>query len=215
MQPDERRLPAGRADHQRDMFNTIVAGAKGDDLGRREAVERESGASDDLRIGAEVGDCGGIDPRSDIVDAIEQPKRRKQPGQPRENQRGACAVLCRAGGEWPDRRAIEIAAGIDQRARGGIIEPARSHDPHRLAGIGGIAGIAEAERRCPRSADQQVGAAVRVEQLEHGRGRGFDREDHDRRGAVDRHRATSAKRGDRPLDRGGLGQIRNTLTSGT
>src|SRR4029077_16803167 len=48
VQPDERRLTAERSDEQRDMFLPVVGGTKGDDLGWRHVVERQSCAGDDL-----------------------------------------------------------------------------------------------------------------------------------------------------------------------
>ena len=53
VQPDQRRLAAERADHQRDMLLPVVRGAEGDDLRRRQVVERKLGAGDDLDGGAQ------------------------------------------------------------------------------------------------------------------------------------------------------------------
>ena len=51
MQPDQRRLAAERADHQRDMLLPVVGRAEGDDLRIGQAVEREPGAGDQIDLG--------------------------------------------------------------------------------------------------------------------------------------------------------------------
>src|SRR5206468_10464769 len=48
VQPDQRRLAAERANHQRDMLLPVVRGAKGDDLRWRHIVEREPRAGENL-----------------------------------------------------------------------------------------------------------------------------------------------------------------------
>ena len=157
VQADERRCAGRLADEQRDVLACGVGGAEGDDLCVFGPGDGEAGAGGDFEAARILvrGDVGGGDRVAGVMADPREPGG-KQPGDPRQLQRGACGVLL--GERHAAKRSLErrrqVELRIGQRSRGVEIEPGAALDRDRRDRIGGVALVGQFER-CRAPCGQQ------------------------------------------------------------
>ena len=115
----------------------------------------------------------------------------------------------------PDRSAIEVLSGVGESIGRFWVEPRRALDQHRPGGVGGVAPIAERQRRSTFAAQKQPRLALRIEHIHHLARRGLDREDGQRIWGVEGDRPAAAQRRDRPRHPRVAIQIAISQISGT
>ena len=217
MQPDQRRLAARRADHQRDMLFAIVAGAEGDDLGLGKAVERQIGARDDGRLRcrssskpastrAAISTVGSINHR-----AGSKPARRARVSAATAS---GSPSISRVDSGPIGARSMSRPASTSARAAPSSSQ-SRAHDPHRTLRIGRIKPVAQSERSRPSAADQQHRRPLADRPGRASPGSRFRPTGRRSAPPLDHHRAPGTQRSDRALDGRRVGHTRNSLTSGT
>ena len=219
VQPDQRRLAAERADHQRDMLLR-----RRRTRGRRRSASSGSPSSGSLAR-ATISTSAPV-ARVDVVDATTLRRgfgrRRSHSAGSRPAERASASAAARRLGAVERRPAGAARSAPRSRSRPGSASASAasaSSQGARSISTGApdrrLALVGERQRRGALAADQQRRRRSGIEQVEQLRRRGLDRDDRDGLGAVDPHRPPGAQRGDRAPDRRPCAQSSISQISGT